>query len=350
MTQIHSSTSRKLRQQRLRELIERLELGALLLRHPANFAWYTNGGDNRVDHASPLGVADVLITLEAEYIFTNNIEAPRMREEQTPHFEVIEHSWHEDEAAAIRQVVGDTPLGTDFSLEGALDVSSEVAPLRYVLDPDALERYRKVGADTAAAVREAADSLESGMSEHEAAANLAAACRRRGLFSSVLLAAADDRIASYRHPIPHGETIERRAILVVSAERGGLYANVTRIVHFEEPDAELKRRQEACDTILRRMREEATIPGRTLADAFTDCQRFYAEAGFPEEWRLHHQGGMTGYASREIIVTPHTEQQIQVGQAFAWNPSITGAKAEETFVLTEDGPEVITLFLEEGRT
>src|SRR3712207_93316 len=203
--EIRSSTSRKLRQQRLRELIERLELGALLLRHPANFAWYTNGGDNRVDHASPLGVADVLITLEAEYIFTNNIEAPRMREEQTPRFEVVEHPWYEDEVTAIRQVIGDTPLGTDFSLEGALDVSSEVASLRYVLDPDALERYRKVGADAAAAVTEAADTLKPGMGEHEAAANLAAACPRRGLSSSVLLAAAGERVVAYPPPLPHGD-------------------------------------------------------------------------------------------------------------------------------------------------
>jgi Xaa-Pro dipeptidase len=75
-----------------------------------------------------------------------------------------------------------------------------------------------VGADAASAVAESAASLAPGMSEHEAAANLAAVCRRRGLFSSVLLAAADDRIASYRHPIPHGDKIERRAMLVVSAE------------------------------------------------------------------------------------------------------------------------------------
>jgi Xaa-Pro dipeptidase len=327
--------------------MERLELGALLLRRATNFAWYTGGADNRVDHASPYGVADVLVTREAEYIFTNNIEAPRMREEQTPGFEVIEHPWYGDEAAAIREVVGDASLGTDFSLEGALDVSSEVDPLRYVLDADALERYRQVGADAAAAVTEAAGALKPGMSEREAAANLAAACRRRGLFSSVLLAAADDRIASYRHPIPHGEIIERRAMLVVSAERGGLYANVTQMVHFEEPKGELRQRQKACEAILQRMREEATTSGRTLADAFADCQRFYAEAGFPEEWTLHHQGGTTGYASREIIATPQTHEEIQVGQAFAWNPSITGTKAEETFVLTESGPEVITL-LDEG--
>jgi Xaa-Pro dipeptidase len=273
-----------------------------------------------------------------------------MREEQTPHSEVIEHPWYEDEAATIRQVVGDVSLGTDFALDGALDVSSEVAPLRYVLDPDALERYRKVGADAAGAVAEAASSLEPGTNEREAAANLAAACRRRGLFSSVLLAATDERIAAYRHPIPHGEPIQRRVMLVVSAERGGLYANVTRMVHFEEPDAEVERRQKACETILSRMREEATSPGRTLADAFADCQRFYEEAGFPEEWKLHHQGGMTGYASREVIATPQTHQEIRVGQAFAWNPSITGAKAEETFVLGEGGPYVITRIPEEGRT
>jgi Xaa-Pro aminopeptidase len=342
MAQTYRLRGRRARQQRLRELMDRQGLGALLLRRPANFAWYTGGADNRVDHASPLGVADVLLTLEAEYIFTNNIEAPRMREEQTPGLEVIEHPWYGDEAVVIREVVGDASLGTDFALEGALDVSGEVAPLRYVLDPVVLEHYQRIGADAAAAVAEAAASLESGMSEYEAAANLAAACRRRGLFSSVLLAAADDRIGHYRHPIPRGDFIKRRIMLVVSAERGGLYANVTRIVNFEEPEAELKRRQEASETILGRMREEATRPGRTLADAFEDCQRFYAEAGFPGEWKLHHQGGMTGYASREVIATPATQQEIQVGQAFAWNPSITGAKAEETFILTESGPDVIT--------
>jgi Xaa-Pro dipeptidase len=344
MNQTHGSASRRSREQRLRELMDRRNLGALLLRRAVNFAWYTGGADNRVDHANPLGVADILITHDAEYVFTNNIEAPRMKEEQTPGFEVIEHPWYGDELGAIREVVGDAPLGADF----ALDVSDEVAPLRYGLDPDAVERYRRIGADAAAAVAEVASSLRPGMSEHEAAANLAAACRRRELFSSVLLAAADDRIVHYQHPNPHGDTLERRAMLVVSAERGGLYANVTRMAHFEEPDAELERRQEACETILRRMREEAAPPGRTLADAFADCRRFYAEAGFPEEWRLHHQGGLTGYASREVIATPETLQEIRVGQAFAWNPSITGAKAEETFILAESGPEVITHVPEEG--
>ena len=159
----------------------------------------------------------------------------------------------------------------------------------------------------------------------------------------MVLVAGDERIAGYRHPIPRGaSSVERRVMLVVCAELGGLYVSLTRIVHFEEPGRDFERRQGACEEILYRMREETTRPGHTLADAFEDCKSFYAEAGFPDEWRLHHQGGMAGYAAREVIASPETEQEIQAGQAFAWNPSITGAKAEETFVLTGDGPIVIS--------
>jgi hypothetical protein len=113
------------------------------------------------------------------------------------------------------------------------------------------------------------------------------------------------------------------------------------MVHFEEPSPEIRRRQALCDEILARMRAEATRPGRTVGQAFADCERLCAETGFPAEWRLHHQGGITGYASREVIATPASEVEIEPGQAFSWNPSITGAKAEDTFVLTETGPEVV---------
>jgi Xaa-Pro aminopeptidase len=66
--------SREGRRERLRELAERLGIGAVLLQTPANFAWYTGGADNRVDRSVPLGVASVLVTADAEYIVTDNIE------------------------------------------------------------------------------------------------------------------------------------------------------------------------------------------------------------------------------------------------------------------------------------
>jgi Xaa-Pro dipeptidase len=336
-----AARGRASRRERLRELMERRALGAVLLRRPANFAWYTGGADSKVDHVSPYGVADLVVTPDHELVLTSTIEAPRMRLEQTPDLEVLEYPWHEGPEAALREATGGASLGADVELGGAADVSDKIAGLRRVLDPDAVERLRSVGRDATDAMAEVAESVEPGLDELEAAAALAAACKRRGLTPTVLLAAADDRIRLHRHPVAVGARIERRAMLVASAERGGLYANLTQIVELEEPGPELARRRAATEEILGRMRDEATRPGRTLAEAFSDCTRFYAEAGFPDEWRLHHQGGTTGYGSREAIATPATADPILVGNAFAWNPSITGAKAEETFVLTKNGPEVV---------
>jgi Xaa-Pro dipeptidase len=334
--------SRESRDRSLRELMGGHGVEALLLSSPANFAWYTGGADNMVDHGDPVGVASVLVTMDDAYVLTNNIEAPRMREEQTPEMEVVEHPWHEEPAALLNELTGVAGMGTDFPSEFGPDLSAEISPLRYVLDGDAIEDYRRLGADTAHAVSEAAGSLSPEMDEFEAAAELSAACLRRGVFVPVLLAASEERLVRYRHPVSHGESLGRQAMLVACAERGGLFASVTRMIYFEEPDLQTARRQKACEEVLRRMREEATREGRTLAQAFEDCRHFYAEAGFPEGLRDHHQGGMTGYASREVIATPGTQQEIREGQVFAWNPSLEGAKAEETFVLRSDGPEILT--------
>lgn len=329
------------RYERLRQLMVRRAVDAVVLRRPANFAWYTGGADTKVDPVAPDGVADLVVRGDSQVVLTNTIEAPRMRAEQVPELEVVEYPWHGDRLAALRELLGGGRLGSDCALPGAVDLSGEIAALRRILDVDAIDSLRAVGADASAAMAEAAAAVEPGMTEHEAAATLAAACRRRGLTATVLLAAADDRIAMHRHPVPVGARIERRTMLVASAERGGLYANLTRIVELDEPDPELARRLAACEEVLARMREEATRPGQTLSEAFAACRRFYAEVGFPGEWRRHHQGGLTGYASRELIATPDTHDRIEPGQAFAWNPSITGAKAEETFVLSETGPEVV---------
>jgi antitoxin VapB len=334
-------TGVRARHDRLAALMDRLGLSAIALRRSANFAWYTGGADNRVDHSSPFGVADVVVTPRSDHILTNNIEAQRMREEQAIGIEVVEYPWYDTAAGMLNDLAEGGRLGTDFPSDTGTDVSQEVASLRIVLDPDAIERYCEVGAGATTAVAEVAQSLAPGMDEWEITASLEMACRRRGMFSPVAMAAGDDRISRYRHPISHGGACHRRVMLVVCAERGGLYANLTRFVHFEEPEREWHRRFAACETILRRMRE-ATKPGRTLAEVFADCRRYYAEAGFPDEWQLHHQGGITGYATREVIATPHTTLAIQPNTAFAWNPSITGAKAEETFVLTESSAQILT--------
>ena len=335
-----SGSGREARCELVRAVLDETGLDAVVLRRPENFAWYSGGADNRVDHASPTGVADIVVTRTAEYVVTNNIEAPRMREEQVPGWDIVEYEWYEGPGDLIRKLARGAAVGVDAPDPSDVDVAGLMAPLRYRLDDEAIGRYRAAGADTMAAVDAACAALTPAMTETEAAGAVTAACRAAGLFTPALMVGGAQRIPSHRHPIPAGAPLGARAMIVVCAERGGLYANLTRFVHFEPPDAELAAKLEACQGILARLRD-ATRPGRTLGDVFDDCRTFYANAGFPDGWRHHHQGGLTGYRSREVIAAPGVSLEITEGQAFAWNPSLPGAKAEETFVLTAGGPEVL---------
>src|SRR5215216_4508332 len=179
--------SKETRDRSLRELMDQRGVGALLLSSPANFAWYTGGADNRVDHSDPVGVASVLLTGEDSYILTDNIEAPRMREEQTPGMEVIEHPWHEDPDSLLRELAGGTGLGMDGPSGHGQDLSEEIAPLRYVLDGGAVGAYRRLGEDTVLAMSEVASSLSPDTDEIGVAADLSAAFLERGMYTPVLL-------------------------------------------------------------------------------------------------------------------------------------------------------------------
>lgn len=86
----------------------------------------------------------------------------------------------------------------------------------------------------------------------------------------------------------------------------------------------------------------ATLPGRPAAEVYDAALRAYAEKGYPEEYKLHHQGGSIGYAGRDYKVTAATKEIIQENQAFTWNPSITGMKSEDTMLATAKGPVVLS--------
>src|SRR5215210_730383 len=101
------------------------------------------------------------------------------------------------------------------------------------------------------------------MDELEEAVVLSAGGLGRGLVAPDLMAASEERLVRYRHPVPHGGPLGRQAMLVACTERGGLFANLTRMIYFDDPVPEMVTRQEACEEVMRRMREEATRQGRT---------------------------------------------------------------------------------------
>jgi antitoxin VapB len=86
----------------------------------------------------------------------------------------------------------------------------------------------------------------------------------------------------------------------------------------------------------------STQTGQSLGDVFKRGIKAYAEVGYPDEWQLHHQGGLAGYEPREILATACSEEIVSLGQVYAWNPSITGTKSEDTILVTDDGSEILT--------
>ena len=151
----------------------------------------------------------------------------------------------------------------------------------------------------------------------------------------------DDRIYRYRHCLPGGAVLDRYAMVNVCAEKWGLIVSLTRFVHFGPVPAELAGKLERVARINANF-EHATVPGRSGREIFEAAKTWYAEAGFPDEWQLHHQGGAIGYDNREYKIGPATEVEVRERQAFAWNPTITGAKVEGTIIAHADGVEIIT--------
>jgi hypothetical protein len=83
-------------------------------------------------------------------------------------------------------------------------------------------------------------------------------------------------------------------------------------------------------------------PGVPARDVLKKGIEAYAAKGYPEEWKLHHQGGSIGYNPRDYRVTPGTPDIIQENQPFAWNPSLTGTKSEDTILATSREVQLIT--------
>lgn len=318
---------------------------AVAMTSQANFAWLTCGGDDHVAMATEGGVAKLLVTGDAVHMITTNIEAPRLAAEELGELaiQVHEFNWHDEYAQTIeRDLTAGLKIASDGGWPaGAEKEGFEIARLRWDLLEPEIERYRWIGRRAALALGVVARAIEPGMTEHEIAADLGGELMAGGIVPAVLLIATDERCFRYRHPIPTERKLEKQAMLVIGARRWALGVSATRMVHFGEPDAELRRKHEAVCRIDACLIGE-TRPGAKVKEMFAKAVAMYGEVGFPEEWRLHHQGGATGYAPRDYKGTLDCPGIVRENQAFAWNPSIAGTKSEDTIIALADETEIIS--------
>jgi Xaa-Pro aminopeptidase len=327
---------------RLDRLLATEGLEAVWFGRSNNFAWVT-GGDNTVDRATEPGSAAVGYDGTDLTVVTTNIEGERLAAEQLADEVTVEtYPWHETTLADAVADASATPAAADFPVPGFETV--DAARVRQPLTDADVEAYRSLGATVGSAVAAVCRNLSQTTTEREAAARLRGRLAEHGVDTPVVLVGGDRRAQAYRHPVPTDERVGDYAIVSVTARRAGLYASCTRTVAFEPP-AWLQNHHEAAARVevsALAATQRVGIDGGTAGDVFDAIQEAYAAVGHDGEWKHHHQGGAAGYAGREWIAEPGHDADVRLPMAYAWNPTVSGAKSEDTIHVTTSGFETLT--------
>jgi Xaa-Pro aminopeptidase len=335
------SAEMQIKLERARALMDTHGVDVLWLRRVENVNWITGGTNIAVNTASAFGVASVVITATTAAVWTNTIEAPRLSTEdrvQDRGFGLDAVPW--EGPAPVPQ---GKRLGVDYPLPEAVDMTGDLTKLRVRLLPVEQDRFRTLSIRCAEAMQHTVNRIHPGHSEAEIAAALAYEVYSRDVTPVVILIAADERIHRYRHPLPTTKVMNQYAMLVLCGRRDGLVCSLTRLIHFAPLPDDLRRRMDACAEVDAAM-IAASLPGATLEDVLHVAQDTYAKVGYDGEWKLHHQGGLTGYTARDVLAVPGEKTVLEPGMVCAWNPSITGTKSEDSILVPEAGgtPEVLT--------
>jgi Xaa-Pro aminopeptidase len=329
----------------VRTVLERQGLSAVRLRGVDWFAWATCGGSNVVLLTTDNGVAEVLITRDGAWVLTDAIEAPRMEQEEVPAgLPVWSGPWAErgqreafvDSKRAGGKVASDRPAGNEVPLP------AELVQARHSLLPEELERYRALGRDAAEAMTQVLLAAKPEWTGWQLAGAGAEALWARGIHPALTLVGEERRLPLHRHATASREPLGARAMLVFCARRHGLFANLTRFVYFRQPSAAERRLVEDVAKV-EAAGFRACKPGVTLGQVYAAMVETYAACGHPGAEAFHHQGGSCGYLARDDVATPGSKVVLQPRNAMAWNPSLPGAKIEDTVVVSEQGLEFLTV-------
>jgi Xaa-Pro aminopeptidase len=334
--------------QRVHNFLSEQHLDGILLTRVDNFSWITAGiADNHIVITTENGAASLLLMRDGHrYVVANNSEMPRLMQEDLRDlgYEPKPYPWYEEDTErlkTVRDISHGQAVGTDVAFGGLRLVSQEFARLRYQLTDSEIKKYRWVGKASTEAVNAVCRQLQPGVSEREMEEMASHELMSRGLRPTVLLMGVDHRVYDYHHHTPTDLRLSKYAIVNVCARRWGLVASVARFVHFGPLEPELKKKLEAAMTISAEY-EAHSKPGVRAAEMIEWAKQWYADAGYSGYWQDHHQGGAIGYAEREWLAVPQSEEVIHDHQAFAWNPIIRGALSFDTILVYPDHIENIT--------
>lgn len=333
---------------RLQAWLKETPYEGVILGRRDNFKWITQENANAVVTNAEVGIAFLIIRRDGSIdMAADSSDCPRMEQEQNalkarcilvPWYETVEHFLREyckTESEQGRYYASDTGIAATQC------VQDDLVRLRMQLNDKEVERYRKIGQECAAIVEGIARQARPGQTEEMVAGELKKQCIEHGISPDCVLVGSDERILNYRHPVPTDKKIQNSLMVVLGGEKYGLNISMTRMVYFQKVPREIRERMEKTQYVFAAM-QNLMKDGMEYQEYWQQILKVYKEAGYPGEWKMHHQGGPTGYGCREFVVTPSTQGTLREGQAYAWNPTIQGTKCEETTYLKDGQVEILT--------
>lgn len=332
--------------EKVKNYIEEKRVDGIILTKKSNFSWITGGKRNRVVDESEIGNSSILITRNGCYLVTDNIEEPRIHAEEIGDKifkRAVIFNWFEQQNKYknIIKIVGSKNILSDIIYEDFDILDDDFEKLKYILNNKEKETLKELGIKTSHIVFRVCMDTKRGNSEFNSLALLRKYLTDEGITPYVSFIGSDERIFNYRHPITTFKKIDNYFIVVICSEFKGLIISMSRSVYFGKVPKELEEKK----NILAQMDAEIinyTRPGKTYAKVFKFIRNTYKKYGYKDEWIHHLQGGPIGYSPRYFLANEFTEVPVEVGHAFAWNPTIRGTKSEDTFLVEEDLNECLT--------
>jgi Xaa-Pro aminopeptidase len=327
---------------RVTDLLRDTGYDTLILLEPENFSWLTSG-------AVPRGILDpgalpaTYSNVEYRWVVCSNADSQRLFDEELDGlgFQLKEWPWHLGRDSFLADLGQGRKVACDRPFPGSTSVADQLAKLRRQFSLYEQACLRALGQIVSHAVEATCRTLNPGESEREIAGHLSHRLIHRGVHALHIGVAVDGRSRLYRNFGYTPTTLRHYAVLTATGRKYGLTATATRLVCFGEIPDELRKDHNAVCRVSASYLA-ASWPDAVPREILLAGRRIYLISGYEHEWLLGPQGHITGRNTVELNLTPETEELFQAGWAVTWNAVAGAAASCDTFLITEQGPQVVT--------
>jgi len=315
---------------------------ALLLQHPANFAWMTVGGGAVRCETNGCGPA-LFVTQDARVVVCNNVDTPLIFEHEVAGlgFQLKERPWSEPRSVMVADLCRGRRVASDSPSPNAQEVSLHVRGMRLPLSDYDFGKLRIAGRLVAHAVEAAARGLFPERTEAEIAGEISHRLIKHEVFPARIQVLGDGQGKRFRHWTYSNSPVQQSCTILAVGRYQGLHVGAARTVSFGEPSTELLHAFEQA-SLITATGMFFSQAGWEMFEVWNRVKRIYEKCGAADEWRLADQADVVEYEFAPVSLMPTSEFRLFPGVPMFWHPSVGPVTTGETVLVTERGAEVLT--------